>query len=152
MEQTEQGENVALAKKLLAASIKICEVAEGAYSEERYRKAYCTAILSTLVARDSARVAVDGPETVAVILDEIGEKIKEVEAFLDELEGSGVDVSLPRKVLGWAETVYTEAQDMLEDGNSIRAVVTAEKCRMITRVAVEIALITSRMPEIPETI
>lgn len=139
VEQATGGENVTLAKNMLKASIRIYGFSERAFGQEHYRASFFTGILSALVAHDSARIA-EGEANATVIVDEIGDRIKEIETFLDELEASGVDVSLPHKMLRWANATHTRAERLLGEGKPIRAVVIAEVSRIIAQLAKKVAL------------
>lgn len=138
VEQAEQGANVSLAKVVLKASIRIYGAAERLFGEGHYKKAFFTAVLSGLVARDSARVATEGPEAIDAVMDEVEEKLDQVKECIEELEGSGVDVSLARKVLERAEKLYTKAEELLKE-KLIRALVAAEMSRILADVAERIA-------------
>jgi len=137
VEQAERGANVSLAKVVLKASIRIYGAAERLFGEGHYKKAFFAAVLSGLVARDSARVAED-PEAIDAIMDEIGEKLGQVKDYIEELENSGVDVGLARKVLERAEKLYTKAEELLEE-KPVRALVAAEISRILAHVAEKIA-------------
>lgn len=139
LEQATEGGNVTLAKNVLRASIRIYGFSERAFGQERYRASFFTGILSALVARDSARIA-EGEANASTIVDEVGEKIGEIEDLLDELEGSGVGVSLPRRILGWANATHTRAKWLLEEERPVRAVVAGEVSRIIAQVAKKVAL------------
>jgi len=71
IEQAEQGANVTLAKRTLRASIRIYLTAERALIGRHPKKAFLTATLSRLVACDSTRLAVEGPEALNTIIDEV---------------------------------------------------------------------------------
>lgn len=146
VEQAADGENVTIAKNTLKASILIYSFAERAFGKERYRASFAIAILSALVAHDSARIALEGPETVDVIVGEVGEKVEEVKEFIDELEESGVDVSLARRVWEYANATHVRAEELVEEEKPVRAVVAAEISRMIAQLAKEVALIAKAFP------
>jgi len=138
VEQSERGTNVSLAKGVLKASIRIYGAAERLFGEGHYKKAFFTAVLSGLVARDSARIAAEGPKAIDAIMDEIKEKLNEVREYLEEREESGVDVGLARKVLERAEKLYTKAEELLKE-KPVRALVAAEMSRILANVAERIA-------------
>lgn len=126
VEQAEMGEDVALAKNILKASIKIYGAAE---------KAFLMAVLSALVARDSARVAVESPETVNVITDEVADKLEQVRELIHGLEDSDTDVSRASKILSRAEELYAKAEELLVNKKPVRALVAVEMSRILARIA-----------------
>jgi len=137
VEQAEHGANVSLAKVVLKASIRIYGAAERLFGEDHYKKAFFTAVLSGLVAHDSARLAED-PKAIDAIMDEVKEKLDQVEEYIKELEDSGVDVGLAREVLERAEKLYTKAEELLKE-KPVRALVAAEMSRILAHVAERIA-------------
>jgi len=139
VEQAGQGANVSLAKGILKASIRIYGAAERLFGEGHYKKAFFTAVLSGLVAHDSARVATEGPKAIDAIIDEVEEKLDQVKKYIKELEKSGVDVSLARKVLERAEKLYTKAEELMKEEKPVRALVGAEISRILAHVAEKIA-------------
>lgn len=150
VEQAAQGENVTVAKNTLKASIRIYGFGERVFGKERYRASFFTAMLSALVARDSARIALENSETVELIVGEVSQEIDEMEVLLDELEESGVDVSLPRRILERANATYTKARELLENEKLVRGVVAAEISRIIAHVAKEVALISKVFPSLSQ--
>jgi len=137
VEQAERGANVSLAKVVLKASIRIYGAAERLFGEDHYKKTFFTAVLSGLVAHDSARLAED-PKAIDAIMDEVKEKLDQVEEYIKELEDSGVDVGLAREVLERAEKLYTKAEELLKE-KPVRALVAAEMSRILAHVAERIA-------------
>jgi len=132
VEQAEQGANISLAKVVLKASIRIYGAAERLFGEGNYKKAFFTAVLSGLVARDSATVATEGPKAIDAIMDEVEEKLEQVKKYI-----SGVDVGLASKVLESAEELYMKAEELKE--KHVRALVAAEISRILAHVAERIA-------------
>ena len=139
VEQAEMGEDVALAKNILKTSIKIYGAAEKAFGEGQYRKAFLMAVLSALVARDSVRAAVEGPETINVIMGEVADKLEQVRELIHGLEDPDTDVSRASKVLSRAEELYAKAEELLANEKPVRALVAVEMSRILARIAEIIA-------------
>ncbi len=139
VEQAELGTNVTLAKNVLKASIKIYGTAERKFGEGNYKKAFFMYVLSGLVSRDSARIAVNGSEALYTVMDEVAAKIEEVKGFLEKLAELGVNVSQEQALLQRAEEIYVKAEGLLADGKEVKAVVAVEVSRILAHAAEKMA-------------
>ncbi|MFQ5710242.1 MAG: hypothetical protein ACE5GD_00530 [Candidatus Geothermarchaeales archaeon] len=140
VEQAGQGENVTLAKNVLKASIRIYGAAERFFGEGKYRKAFLAAVLSALVARDSIRIANEGPDAVNDVFDEVGDKLEEVEELIEEMEESGDNLDRILKVFSRAQKLYEKAEGFLGDQKNVRGIVATEMSRILAHIAEKLAM------------